>query len=963
MVELNESSSNHSTTKIRLSSLMSQEPAKKSKESQEEKAYLIQNEQIVGIEFVCILDSNNNSNNKRDLLETLGTNEASTNLSNNLSNKNVDTVDFIQNNNTNTNPVVEDFTNDININDIHSLNLEITSTLRKNTTSNKTTTTTKQMTSFQKFRKTNFVFKINKFKITCIMDMLNNNENLKEFLEQIQESNNDVDVRFYLRFNWYSFYEIESSKIFNSNNLVVSLSNNNNNNVINKHTGSSSLGELNKNLNSGNLIMPSSTYFQYEHLLLPKIEEFNWHLKDEKFQLEPVPNFAGQNIDLFIEYKNHVKKCVENHYNKFNFKETCRFVLKKFKTITTQCFFDAQPKTNASKLPPNQKTRTFTRTEDDKFVLNVDPIKFLSEFNEMIMKIDGKFYKSKLEQINDTYYCLTCTYKSSSNDTQGEGFNFRILLKIWNKIITKKLNKNTSKNSQNSTSISDDHTHSNNNNNTLNSNSTNSFSSKLIKSAVGLKNAAEQMKPKASLITEELTVNKLIIKLYFTFNHLNFEFSQTLMENLIKEFKLELEKIINQAHVSLLLKEIHETRKWNNFLSLKNELKTTNNDKSSSFNADLKIENLVCPRVCTLQFKLHRLHQTLLKSHDLAPTTTSTSIQQFNQIIQQQQYISVGLKRLRDSLANFKFDDTAIYDDMFVYKTNNEIYMLTLEEIYDQQQLQNGYLSNNTFSSSLMNDDNSSTNTLVDETISSLNRSTKQQQQQSSSSSLSRRSSYLNILDGLAYESNTQNRGSTLLSNTKSHNLSGDNPSNNNSSANILTSAVINTNVVYSQRACPELIRLNVYGLQPPDDEIKKYLSKTLQYELDSYLLIKMCNSIDKNTYKTSSQHPDKIIDDDLVYFKQIRDHFFEYEIALPFVFNFNRVLRENFLYFVKQIFNSNFKSLDPTSHTNFLNNALLTENLIKEQMNSTVPNSKDPSSSVKDEYDELNSLISKGNL
>lgn len=107
-------------------------------------------------------------------------------------------------------------------------------------------------------------------------------------------------------------------------------------------------------------------------------------------------------------------------------------------------------------------------------------------------------------------------------------------------------------------------------------------------------------------------------------------------------------------------------------------------------------------------------------------------------------------------------------------------------------------------------------------------------------------------------------------------------------------------------------IRLSVYGLQEPDEDMKQTLCKTLQAELDNWLLTRMCNSIEKNTYKTTSaQHPDKITDEDLVFFKQICDNYFEFELPLPFVFNFNRTLRENFFYFVKQTFNGSFKSID----------------------------------------------------
>jgi hypothetical protein len=223
------------------------------------------------------------------------------------------------------------------------------------------------------------------------------------------------------------------------------------------------------------------------------------------------------------------------------------------------------------------------------------------------------------------------------------------------------------------------------------------------------------------------------------------------------------------------------------------------------------------------------------------------------------------------------------------------------------------------------------------------------------SSIMSRRSSQINPSETL------EARNAATAAAVKSHNLSGgDNVTN----ANILSTGSSMQQQAQQQHGGSttpaDYIRLNVFGLQHPDDEMQQQLCRTLQSELDYWLLFKMCNSIEKNTYKTTSaQHPDKITDEDLQFFKLICESSFDYEIPLPFVFNFNKALRENFFYFVKQIFNANFKSIDPLPA--YLNSTFLSESVgggggggNRETGHKSGPN---------DEYEELNNLINKGIL
>jgi hypothetical protein len=338
-----------------------------------------------------------------------------------------------------------------------------------------------------------------------------------------------------------------------------------------------------------------------------------------------------------------------------------------------------------------------------------------------------------------------------------------------------------------------------------------------------------------------------------------------------------------------------------------------------------RLNSLKCPRVWSVLFKLHRLHQTQQKSHAVSSSS---------------QTISLGLKKLRESLVNFKIDETT-HSDMYVYTRNSEIYLLTLEEIFDSCQTTTTTTATPTSANSNVFAAEADTSSKDEQAASAVRNSAAQQQQQRSSI-MSRGSSHINIADMIDAKASI-----------KSQNLSGDSSSatfNNNSSTN----NILGTGMLSGQHSSPpDYIRLNVFGLQDPDEEMKRFLCKTLQSELDYWLLIKMCNSIEKNTYKTTSaQHPDKITDEDLQFFKQTCDNYFDYEIPLPFVFNFNRTLRENFFYFVKQIFNANFKSIDPLP--TYLNSTFLAESL------NTKESGGGPKSASNDEYEELSHIIAK---
>ena len=100
---------------------------------------------------------------------------------------------------------------------------------------------------------------------------------------------------------------------------------------------------------------------------------------------------------------------------------------------------------------------------------------------------------------------------------------------------------------------------------------------------------------------------------------------------------------------------------------------------------------LNCDCVWNALFKLHRLHQTVQKKHGATDLTPSASLnlpqqqqQLHNAAAQQQQFISQGLKKLQDSLVNFRIEESNS-GDLYVYTKKNEIFLLKLEEVCEVQ--------------------------------------------------------------------------------------------------------------------------------------------------------------------------------------------------------------------------------------------------------------------------------------
>jgi len=486
---------------------------------------------------------------------------------------------------------------------------------------------------------------------------------------------------------------------------------------------------------------------------------------------------------------------------------------------------------------------------------------------------------------------------------------------------------------------------------------------------------------------EEITeTNWLKMKLYLSFNNIKTNvFSNELIDRLTEDFNRKLDKLIRWVYLRLMLKEIHDSRKWNNLLVLNNNsnssFKTSSGAENTSelkLGASKKKESLVCNCVWSVYFKLHRLHQTTLKTHSTNDSSLSLSLsqqsqqlqQQVNQQLQsqqsqqqqqqQQQQISQGLKKLQESLVNFKLEDytpsnlnssnltTGGSGDLYVYTRKDEIYLLKLEECTSAD-LNSSNLNNNNSSIALTTATNylttsaatSNTNKFLQHYYHPLQTPLETHR---AISVVSRRSSYAcitpttlattanvataaltpasggGVLNSINVETPTisttlnrsnSNAGTTTAAAAKTQNLSGGAGAAQQQQQQ--TPITLQQQQSQQQQRSVEYVRLSVYGLQEPCEEMKSDLCKSLQSDLDYWLLQRMCTSIEKNTYKTTSvQHPDRITDEDLTFFKhQICDMSFDYELEMPFLFNFNRTLRDNFFYFLKQILNASFKSID----------------------------------------------------
>jgi hypothetical protein len=147
--------------------------------------------------------------------------------------------------------------------------------------------------------------------------------------------------------------------------------------------------------------------FEYNHLLSPSLNEFKWHLRDEIFQMQ---TREIKNMKAFFSHMEHIRRgCLFLKHKNCHI-ERKKLILNRSTFVTITSMIDAQPKTNASKLPGATKQRVTTFIEEDKSIISVDMTKFFGEFTQLVKGLDGKIFNCKLQQMNDSFYFLRCDY-------------------------------------------------------------------------------------------------------------------------------------------------------------------------------------------------------------------------------------------------------------------------------------------------------------------------------------------------------------------------------------------------------------------------------------------------------------------------------------------------------------------------------------------------------------------------
>ena len=628
-----------------------------------------------------------------------------------------------------------------------------------------------------------------KFDFNCILKLIDKKDLdlLKNVLSSIPVSKIDDSIRIFLRFNLYSFNEL---------NLNYPLSffgpSSSQQNVVSATSNHSS---IDAQINVENFVY-----------LKPCISDLKWHLKEEQLNNETSMNTS----DKFREYVNHIQQGVDyGHANCIKYE---RIFLSKSTMPRTNSNMDSK----ASKLNRAAKSHWAIQSEEEKFLITIDSLKrFFAELSHHLIGLN--FHNCQVQNLDSNLFFMQCHCLQ---------LNFKIFLIV--RLIETKMS------NERNTSSSPSH----------GQEGTSSPNSQLKNQKLSTNDMAKFYASKSTQNFQETTINEIKMRVFFSFNDQDLKVQddqKNTMEQVVNEFDFAINNLVRLCYLKLTLKDINESHKWNNSLVL-------NEDKNLSFTESNN--SLHCSCVWSVFFKLHRLHQTLQKVHE----TNS--------------YISQGLSKLRDCLHNFKIYESACAD-LYVYtKNTSDVFLLKLEEIYDEDERRY-------------------------------------------SSVLSRRPSYASITDSestIVASRNTSNQG------LKSQNLSG-------GTHRVETQTSLGQQSIPVRLNPPEYVKLSVYGIEEPDDEMKKELCKTLQSELDYCLLNRMSNSIEKNTYKTTSQqHPDKINDEDINFFKQVSDNFLDFEVALPFLLNFNRTLREIFLFYAKQVFNANFKSIDPSQLTKVSN-------------------------------------------
>jgi len=299
-------------------------------------------------------------------------------------------------------------------------------------------------------------------------------------------------------------------------------------------------------------------------------------------------------------YMDHIREGVRRAYTNCRLTRRNIILNKKTKTTTTSVL-EAKAKTNAARLatpkPLEKKTVHF---DEDKSLLGVDSGRFFQEFVRVLKDLEARFYSCRLskiqvvpetklqqlqeamkrladedpkkenpikvaeraalekrfgllKQMNDSFYYLMCECSEA-----GRSLSFKILIKLTQEELKIKAPKSEPVKGNDPSSPT---------------------GSDLGVGRFGGQQRAHMSRNVAAAVPinkmvivdveKETIVNQLKVNIYFSFNQSSFEHNEALIERLIGEFDQELNTLIKSVYLTLTLREIHETRKWNSLLVLR----------------------------------------------------------------------------------------------------------------------------------------------------------------------------------------------------------------------------------------------------------------------------------------------------------------------------------------------------------------------------------------------------------
>lgn len=228
-----------------------------------------------------------------------------------------------------------------------------------------------------------------------------------------------------------------------------------------------------------------------------------------------------------------------------------------------------------------------------------------NQLNEMIAKLqsnplmkvtsgtDNKLDREKLqkmiekfEQMNDSFYYLTCMY-DDPGEKQGS-LSFKILIKLSNETTTIKLPQNT--NEPNKANNPTSPTNSDPSLNRYNQQKAQPIMQGSHKE-IYLDQLNRQPATLMPSVEQVVVTNQMKINTYYSFSQSCFQYREDLIETLIQQFNQQLNSLVNSVYLTLTLREIHETRKWNNLLVLKENNLNVNLNSSEEVNEQMSKGN------------------------------------------------------------------------------------------------------------------------------------------------------------------------------------------------------------------------------------------------------------------------------------------------------------------------------------------------------------------------------------